>query len=417
MVFDLSTGGRVQGRVLGSKNAKSVVFSQPEGRRLAVVRHGYVDRASVDIWERRRDGSSYEKARAVDLSESDEAGDDSCARAAGFSRDGIHIALLAGKRIQVLDLATNRQWRVTTPSFVDGKSILWSPRDSTIFVGATDPDQRWFEPSFLSFLVDAENSRAPRVLKRTTLTVTAACFTDDGRRVAICLWDGAGYIYDVITGTLQIALPATTRAWRQPYWDDSRPWWSRPWWSFSRLRRLGGGGDDQGDNNPRLRHRWGTRNPLKIHFSLDGKLVATHTSDGSARLFDAATGHHLRTFTHGDGPRPPSILSHLRRIFKVPPVVAKRCDLPWTLDRAAKDLLIFTVVYGLPVASFLFSATFADVVATPIKLFLELYLPEFLAYYLFFLSKVGAFVGTQFCLYFVYRRLGIDFTPFVTGLV
>ena len=109
LIFDLRTS--VQGRALGDGHgAKCVAFSQPDGRRLAVVRNRFC--FQVDIWEQRNDDdSSYEKAHVVDVREDGSHYDDYCAEAADFSRDGTQVALLAGRWIHVLDFTTNRKWR------------------------------------------------------------------------------------------------------------------------------------------------------------------------------------------------------------------------------------------------------------------------------------------------------------------
>lgn len=75
-----------------------------------------------------------------------------------------------------------------TFSFVDGKCIVWSPRDSMIFVGARDPKDNL--PRNVSLLVDIKSGdtkgeEARGVLWRSSSWVTAACFTEDGRRVAV----------------------------------------------------------------------------------------------------------------------------------------------------------------------------------------------------------------------------------------
>jgi WD40 repeat protein len=171
--------------------------------------------------------------------------------------------------------------------------LAFSPDGTLLAIGSSDVVE----------LTDASDGTVLRILQGHSATVNAVAFSPDGTLIATASWDDTARTWDTATGTHRTTLTghssdvnavafspdgtliATASADR-----TARTWDATSSRTTGRLRRR-----RQQQEIARLQGHAGS--VTAVAFSPDGTLIATASTDRTARTWDTATGQHRTTLT------------------------------------------------------------------------------------------------------------------------
>ncbi len=205
-----------------------------------------------------------------------------------FSPDGNRIATASEDgTIRLWNAETGAEQMVFSGHAGAVRSVAWSPNGMRLVTGGNDGLPRVW---------DVESGKTLFVLPGHIEDVVIVTWSADGRRIASQSLDATVKVWDAATGGLLFQIPnaapdpATKRGFVE-FSPDGR------WILAGASRVLGLRIWDASTSVPKLfghtfGQEWGGWSP-------DGTLIATSGEDGSARLWDAATGQQLKAFDQG----------------------------------------------------------------------------------------------------------------------
>jgi WD40 repeat protein/serine/threonine protein kinase/DNA-binding XRE family transcriptional regulator len=205
-----------------------------------------------------------------------------------FSSDGRHIATASEDgTVRLWDAATGEAQKTLSGHAGAVRSVEWSPDGTRLVTGGNDGLPRVW---------DVESGETLFVLPGHIDGVVIVTWSGNGRRLASQSLDAIVKVWDAATGGFLFQIPnaapdpATKRGFVEFSPDDN-------WILAGGSRVLGLRIWDASTTVPKLfghtfGQEWGGWSP-------DGTLIATSGEDGSARLWDAATGQQLKEFDQG----------------------------------------------------------------------------------------------------------------------
>jgi WD40 repeat protein/tRNA A-37 threonylcarbamoyl transferase component Bud32 len=213
-----------------------------------------------------------------------DAGPPAAVVAGGFSADGRRVIVTykgTPLRARVWEVATGKPARTcqdTEPR--PGRATVAVSPDGSLLLSTAGP---------AAYLEPVAGGQA-KVLKGHTANVSGACFSADGRRVLTEAADGTLRVWGVRTGREELVLRGTTGVFNARFSPDGRRVLAYLLGDACRFWQL----DPEQPAVRVLRGHEGT--VATLDFSPDGTRLVTGGHDGTARIWDVATGRHTAVF-------------------------------------------------------------------------------------------------------------------------